>query len=342
MGRVPTKNLALPPHMRKRVRGARVYYFFDTGERPRREISLGSDFILALGKYAKLAVVAGPIANVTFGDAIRRYMAEEFPDLAKNTQHTYASDVKHVLAAFAAAPIEQVRPMHINQFLSDHADHKTTANRCKRLISTIWNHARGWGYTDTPNPCIGIKGYSLKKRTVYIDDELFSAVYAHASAPLKDAMDLAYLTGQRPADALSMTDHDIINDHLIVTQYKTKQPLRITITGRLAELVERIRARKETHKIVTAALLTNMHGKRLTAPALRNQFKKAKAAATAQDPAIAAAIKAFWFYDLRAKAADDTSDERGDQAASDLLGHESVKTTQRHYLRRGKIVAPTK
>jgi integrase len=49
---------------------------------------------------------------------------------------------------------------------------------------------------------------------------------------------------------------------------------------------------------------------------------------------------AFWFYDLRAKAADDTSDERGDQAASDLLGHDSVKTTQRHYLRR--IVTPTK
>lgn len=41
---------------------------------------------------------------------------------------------------------------------------------------------------------------------------------------------------------------------------------------------------------------------------------------------------------LRAKAADDTADGRGEEAARDLLGHESVKTTQRHYLRRGKIV----
>jgi integrase len=54
------------------------------------------------------------------------------------------------------------------------------------------------------------------------------------------------------------------------------------------------------------------------------------------------AIEKFWFYDLRAKAADDTSDERGEQAASKLLGHESVKTTQRHYLRRGRIAPPTK
>jgi len=61
-----------------------------------------------------------------------------------------------------------------------------------------------------------------------------------------------------------------------------------------------------------------------------------------KNPGQAADIKAFWFYDLRAKAADDTSDDRGEQAASDLLGHDSVKTTQRHYLRRGKIVAPTK
>jgi len=68
----------------------------------------------------------------------------------------------------------------------------------------------------------------------------------------------------------------------------------------------------------------------------------AKKQAAAHAPELAKEIMEFWFYDLRAKAADDTSDDRGDQAASDLLGHDSVKTTQRHYLRRGKIVAPTK
>ena len=59
-------------------------------------------------------------------------------------------------------------------------------------------------------------------------------------------------------------------------------------------------------------------------------------------PEMAGAIKKFWFYDLRAKAADDTSDDRGDQAASDLLGNDSVRTTQKPYLKRGKIVAPTR
>lgn len=96
------------------------------------------------------------------------------------------------------------------------------------------------------------------------------------------------------------------------------------------------------HRIVTAALLVNEHGRRLTAPAVRYQFDQAKDSAVKAYPKLSGAIKAFRFYDLRAKAADDTSDSRGEQAASDLLGHDSVRTTQRHYLRQGKIVEPTK
>jgi integrase len=167
-------------------------------------------------------------------------------------------------------------------------------------------------------------------------------VWDGASGPLRDAMDLAYLTGQRPADALKMTEHDIIGGHLIVTQEKTKQPLRIRIVGELAALLERIEARKAGCKIKTAALLVNQHGKRLTGPTLRSQFDKAKAAAAVKAPAMASDIEKFRFYDLRAKAADDTADGRGEEAARDLLGHDSVRTTQKHYLRRGKIVTPTK
>jgi integrase len=231
----------------------------------------------------------------------------------------------------------KIKPMHIRAFLDGHADIPTTANHCKRVFSVMWNKARGWGYTDRPNPCEGIKGHTLGKRMVYIADEIFALVRTAGSDVVRDAMDSAYLTGQRPADALSMTEHDIIEGYLIVTQEKTKQPLRIQIVGALAALLQRIDRRKAGHKVHTAALLVNEHGRRLSPSTLRRHFDAAQA-----HPDQAAEIKAFWFYDLRAKAADDTSDDRGDQAASDLLGHDSVKTTQRHYLRRGKIAAPTK
>lgn len=356
MGRRPTVNNNLPKHMRKRVRNGKAYYYLDTGAKPRKEIPLGSDYFAALRKYADMNITQEVIDGATFNDLAKKYLTEVLPTLAPNTRVTQSSDIKHLQKFFDQAPIDEIKPKFVRQFLDRHADKKTTANRCKRLLSSIWNRALGWGYTDLPNPCTGIKGFSLEKRTVYISDDLFQTVYGHASEPLKDAMDLAYLTGQRPADALSMTKMDIIDKHLIVTQHKTKQPLRIKIIGKLKEVLDRIEKRKESHKIVTAALLVNTNGKRMTKHVLRNHFDDARddaiAAILGEDwkakykgkklPANAEAIKNFWFYDLRAKAADDTSDQRGDQAASDLLGHESVRTTQRHYLRRGKIVTPTK
>lgn len=342
MGRKPTVNLTLPPGMRKRVRGKHVYYFYDAGGKPRKEIPLGSDFINALRKYVEEHKTDTPRHDIVFGDVVKKYRSDALPKLAASTIRIQLSDIKHVEKYFKDALMDEIKPMHIARFLEKHKDKPTTANRCKRLFSTMWNKARGWGYTDLPNPCMGVETHTLKKRTVYITDEVFAAVHTAGTAALRDALDLAYLTGQRPGDALSMTEHDIIDGHLIVTQVKTKQPLRILISGELASLIERIRERKRTHKMVTAALLVNLNGKRLTKAVLRNHFEEARENAAKECPALAEQIKKFWFYDLRAKAADDTSDERGEQAASDLLGHDSVRTTQRHYLRRGKIVAPTK
>jgi hypothetical protein len=61
--------------------------------------------------------------------------------------------------------------------------------------------------------------------------------------------------------------------------------LRITVGGRIAQLIDRIRERKKSHKVIGRAAR---------------------------------------------------------QAASNLLGHEHVKTTQRHYLRCKRIIPPTK
>lgn len=56
-----------------------------------------------------------------------------------------------------------------------------------------------------------------------------------------------------------MPAHDIINGYLIITQEKTTHPLRIIIRGGLAELLKRIAARKDSHRLVTAVLLTHVH-----------------------------------------------------------------------------------
>ena len=117
-------------------------------------------------------------------------------------------------------------------------------------------------------------------RDVHVEDDVFAAVYKDADAPTRDAMDLAYLTGQRPADTLNF-DKRYINssDELEVQQSKTKKKLRIAVERELAELIERIRARKRGYKVLSTALVVNESGQRLTPDALRSRFDKARAAA---------------------------------------------------------------
>ncbi|WP_233217283.1 site-specific integrase [Trinickia dabaoshanensis] len=71
-------------------------------------------------------------------------------------------------------------------------------------MSHIDNKAREWGYTSASNPCAGVKGFRESGRNIYLTDEGFGAVYAVAHSTLQDAMDVAYLTGQCPADVLKV------------------------------------------------------------------------------------------------------------------------------------------
>lgn len=143
--------------MRKRTqRSGRTFYYLDTGEKPRKEIPLGDDYIAALRKYAELHQIA-KVAVPKFGDVILKYETDVMATLATSTQRTHASDMKHLHAFFKDAPLDQIRPMHIREFIERHRDKPTTANRCKRLFSTLWNHARGWGITDAE--IAGIMGW---------------------------------------------------------------------------------------------------------------------------------------------------------------------------------------
>jgi len=328
-------------------KSGKVYYYFDAGGKPRKEIPLGSDYVTAVRKWAELAECREAATIVTnFKELADRYEREVLPAKASSTQATQRSDIKLLRIFFCTptpAPLDQIKPPHIHALLKWKRHQPTTANRLKRTFSHMFNMARAWGYTEQENPTIGVRGLPLDKRTVYITDEVFKVVYQSASQPLKDAMDLAYLTSQRPGDVLSFTQRQVVDGFFeIKAQSKTKRPLRIRVEGEFEQLLNRIDARKEGYKIWCANLTVNTRGLPLTKQVLRDHFAAAKAAATLAHPKLADDIKAFWFYDLRAKAADDTSDTAGDQAAADLLGHSTVATTQRHYLRRGKKVGPTR
>lgn len=348
MGRRPTVNINLPTRMRARKKPGGIYYYYDTGGKPRKEIPLGRNYTEAIIKWGQLEgdAIKRAAKMITLKHAIDTYIEKVLPSKASRTQADNLKEFEWLLKFFNAppAPIDEIRPLHVRQYLDWRTKDGTSfsrANRERALLSHVWNKAREWGITDRENPCKGVTGFSEKgRRDVYIEDDVFMAVYQHADQPLKDALDLAYLTGQRPADVRKMSETDIADGAISVQQNKTGKRLRIKIEGQLEQLIERIRGRKKQHAVHSLALIINERGQRLGDQAFRDRFDKARDAACRHNPKLAADIKKFQFRDLRAKAG---TDKQNIEEAQKLLGHESVVMTQ-HYVRnrKGDLVSPTR
>lgn len=369
MGRRPTKNLNLPKGMRARVRGKRTYYLLDLGGKPRKEVPLAvDDYVAAVRKWAELTVSQVPAEAITFRHVAERYMQEVLPTKSAATQNDNLRELEVLYQFFDKPPIalEKIEAMHIRQYLDWRLRYArkmaqdrnaerakkgkphlpipadighVRANREKALFSHIWNFARDKGMTNKANPCAGIKGHKEDGRDVYVEDDIYQIVHDVAEEPLKDALDLAYLIGQRPADVLKLTRADIKEGALWLQQNKTKHKLRVAIEGELAVLMERLSQRK----VMGLSLINMPDGTPMTKYMLRGAMDRARSAATAARPDLAAQIKEFQFRDLRAKAATDKEESQGITAAQEQLGH-TTPTMTRHYVRhrKGKLVTPTK
>lgn len=343
MGRKSNKPGAIP-RLRERKRGKVVYYFYDHGGSPRRETALGKSYPEAIRKWAELeADVSAVSAIVTFRDAAIRYRQLVIPRKGLGTQKSNNRELDSLLKFFGDPPIPlaQLRPLHVRQYMDWRTQHGTTAmvsaNREKSLLSHIWNKCREWGLTDAENPCRGVSGFREDGRDAYIEDDVFRQVWNVADAPTRDALDLAYLTGQRPADTLTFDSRDVRDGFLQVAQRKVKAKLRITVEGELAAVLERIAQRKRGYVLHHTNLVVDERGQPMTKDQLRYRFDKARR--------LAGVVKMdFQFRDLRAKAGTDKADSSGDiRQAQQQLGHASVTMTE-HYVRqrKGSKVTPTR
>lgn len=328
MGRTKTINKTLPPRMFAR-RGKTVttyYYIPSTGTR--KKINLGHDLNQAKIKWAQLEAEVAPGADI-FATVAERYVKEVLPGKAPRTQKDNLVELNFLLKVFGKMPIGAIKPKHVKEYIRLRSQTaKVRANREKALLSHVFNFARESGITDQPNPCAGVKGNRESGRDHYVDDEAFMAVWKVAHYTIQDAMDLAYLTGQRPADILKMKRTDIHDGALWIQQNKTKHKMGIAITGELEMVIKRILGRKRT--ITSVYLIQDDSGQPLNQWTFRSRFDAAREKAGVE----------FQFRDIRAKAATDMDDLA---RAQKLLGHSS-RTMTEHYTkkRKGEKVEPLK
>ena len=307
------------------MKGNRYYHVSSTA--PRKWTPLGANRARALLEWARIEGAEPDPSVRTFDVIAQRYEIEVMPTKAVRTQLDNFKEMANLRAVFGRMLIEAIKPHHVRGYLDKRGQTaKARANREKALLSHMFNKAREWGYTDSPNPCQGVKGFTESGRDRYVSDAEFAAVHAAAHPTVQDAMDVALLTGQRPADVLKILRSDIRDGALFITQNKTKAKRAIDLVGELAAVIDRIAARPRERQ--SPYLIQDDDGRPLTASALRARFDKARKAAGVS----------FQFRDIRAKTASDTGDLGHSQR---LLGHKNRDMTE-HYVREriGQRVKP--
>ena len=323
MGRCRTVNHGMPPGLHMKGQ----HYYHVASAPPRKWTPLGNNRARALLEWARIEGAEPDKSVRTFEVIAQRYEREVMPTKAPRTQRDNLIELDKLRAVFGRMLIEAIKPHHVRGYLDKRGQTaKARANREKALLSHVYNKAREWGYTDAPNPCQGVKGFTEAGRDRYVTDAEFLAVHAMADPTLQDAMDIALLTGQRPADVLKITLADIRDGAVFVAQNKTGAKRAIEIVGELADVLARIKARQRERQ--SAFLIQDDNGRPLTMLAMRGRFDKARKAAGV----------AFQFRDIRAKTASDTGDLGHSQL---LLGHKNRDMTE-HYVREriGQRVKP--
>lgn len=336
------ENQGLPQNLlcrkRQRKNGKIVtYYYYVMIDK--KEKALGTDKHLAVLETAKLncdrILMKSEVA--TFLTVAIRYENEVLPMKAEGTQRTNKTNIKRLLEFFGnpPAPLDDIEPYHIKQYLDWRKHQTASANNEVALFHHIWMKAREWGYTKYSCPSEGIQRYKVKFRDIYVEDNIFEMLRESADPILRDLLDVAYLTGQRPVDIVNLQPSQIIDGVWQVRQQKTKNKVSIAIVGKLKEILDRRMTENKPY------IFCNKYGNRLKPIILTHWFIKLRAKAAKKHPEFSDELLAVQFRDIRAKAGTDKFLSSDTESAQKQLGHTNAQMTRR-YIRRNKIVQPTK
>jgi len=323
----------LRSHTRKRAGGKVVtYYFYDRRPDGEPDVPLGKDWDEALKQWEEIHHRQPRIAG-TLEEAFDRWEKEALP-LYENaeTRRSYAKHLRRLRPVFGPALWHEVGLPELKGYLKQRGA-KTQGNREMALLSIVWNWSRLEGLCDLPFPAAGMEKSRWKNkekpRRFTVTDPLFEAVYAEGDEVLRDCMDLASATSMRLTDCRTILLPR--NDVLRLTASKTGKDADydLSLSTVLPGLLERRRAIKTD----CLMLLVTPTGRAVSYGMLRDRWDQARLQAAikskiANDDEFARDIEAMFLRDMRKMAAGLAG---SDEEAAELLQHDDVRLTRRHY-----------
>jgi len=326
----------LRSHSRKRASGkVAVYYFYDMRPEGKPDVPLGTDFDEAMKKWDELHNLKPRIAG-TLEEAFTGWELDEESGLPSytnaETRRGYAKHLRRLRPPFGPATWDQVDLPILKSYLRARTA-KTQANREMALLSIIWNWARGEGMTTLPWPAAGMEKSKWKNaekaRKIKVLDEVWEAIRYEGNQTLQDCMDLGAATGMRLTDCTEvlLPKGDIL--HLEASKTGKEAEWDMSLSATLPDLLRRRRALGADHLM----LLSTPQGKPVKLRPLGYQWDKARAraavkASIANDDDLVSKIRALYLRDARKRAAQKSESL---EAASQLLQHGDLRTTERHY-----------
>lgn len=332
MGRRRTVNTHLPERLYLKRDG---YYYRDLLRRETK-VAPADDLPRALIEWAQREGVRLNPDAVTFGAVAGKFEADYIPRRAPKTQKDYRRQLANLVAVFGESALDSVTPVDVAEYRRVRSEKAPIqANREIALLSVLWNWSREHGYTSQTNPCQGVRKNRETGRSVYMTDAVYSAILLAGDQSVKDAMRIGKMTAADIGVILAATTRQIDGDILRMQRTKTGTAVRFRLRdeegalNELGALLEEIRTRKRT--ATSIYLVQDDDGQALTYDTFVRRFSAART--------LSAVGKAYQFRDIRPKVATDMDDINRAQA---MLGHKQIATTQRHYIRRGKLVDPAK
>lgn len=269
----------------------------------------------------------------SMGQLFDRYEQEVIPHKkAERTRQSNLCELKRLRMVFDEMDIEDLKTQHVYRYMELRGKQSPTqANHELSLLKHVIKYGQRWGVCEL-NPAEPVQKIQLKPRDRYVTDRELSLFSEAAGVWCELVAKLAYLTGLRLSDVLSLRLDQITERGIILRASKTGKQAIIQLAPSLNRVIEQIQLlNRATGKQGETLVCTN-RGTAYSPDSFHSRWQ------AGMKKAVVAGVERFHFHDLRAKHATDLDAQGG--SAMDNLQHSDQRTTNA-YLRAKKITVIT-